>query len=43
MSAASNAAPLRFAGYAALFGKPDAARDVILPGAFRRTKQKQPA
>ena len=28
---------LRFAGYAALFGKPDGARDTILPGAFRRT------
>lgn len=29
--------PLRFAGYAALFGKPDACRDVIRPGAFART------
>ena len=28
---------LRFAGYAAIFGTPDAARDTILPGAFRRT------
>lgn len=28
---------LRFAGYAALFGKRDAGRDVILPGAFART------
>lgn len=28
---------LRFAGYAALFGKPDAARDTIRPGAFART------
>jgi HK97 family phage prohead protease len=28
---------LRFAGYAALFGKPDACRDVIRPGAFART------
>ena len=28
---------LRFAGYAALFGKPDGARDTILPGAFRAT------
>jgi HK97 family phage prohead protease len=29
--------PLRFAGYAALFGKPDAGRDVIRSGAFART------
>lgn len=29
--------PLRFAGYAALFGQPDACRDVIRPGAFART------
>jgi HK97 family phage prohead protease len=28
---------LRFAGYAALFGKRDAARDAIRPGAFART------
>ncbi|WFL78844.1 HK97 family phage prohead protease [Altererythrobacter arenosus] len=28
---------LRFAGYAALFGQPDGARDTILPGAFART------
>lgn len=28
---------LRIAGYAALFEKPDGARDTILPGAFRRT------
>jgi HK97 family phage prohead protease len=28
---------LRFAGYAALFGTPDAARDTILPGAFAAT------
>jgi HK97 family phage prohead protease len=28
---------LRFAGYAALFGKRDAGRDVIAPGAFVRT------
>jgi len=28
---------LRFAGYAALFGIVDAARDIILPGAFART------
>ncbi len=28
---------LRFAGYAALFGIPDAARDTIRPGAFART------
>lgn len=28
---------LRFAGYAALFGVPDAARDTILPGAFAAT------
>ncbi|WP_374418838.1 HK97 family phage prohead protease [Novosphingobium arvoryzae] len=30
-------APLRFAGYAALFGKRDAGRDCILRGAFART------
>ena len=30
-------APLRFAGYAALFGKRDAGRDTIRPGAFART------
>ena len=28
---------LRIAGYAALFDKPDAARDTILPGAFANT------
>lgn len=28
---------LRMAGYAALFGVPDAARDIILPGAFAAT------
>lgn len=28
---------MKFAGYAALFGIPDAARDTILPGAFART------
>ncbi|WP_369026601.1 HK97 family phage prohead protease [Qipengyuania sp. RANM35] len=28
---------LRIAGYAALFGTPDAARDTILPGAFANT------
>lgn len=28
---------LRFAGYAALFRVPDAARDTIVPGAFART------
>jgi len=28
---------MRFAGYAALFGKRDAGRDVIRPGAFART------
>lgn len=28
---------LRIAGYAALFGTPDAARDIILPGAFANT------
>lgn len=35
MSAGS--APLRFAGYAALFDKRDSGRDVIRPGAFSRT------
>jgi HK97 family phage prohead protease len=29
--------PLRFAGYAALFNRPDAGRDTIRPGAFART------
>ncbi|MEJ2410041.1 MAG: HK97 family phage prohead protease, partial [Novosphingobium sp.] len=29
--------PLRFAGYAALFGKRDAGHDTIRPGAFART------
>ena len=33
----SGAAPLRLAGYAALFGKRDAGRDVIRKGAFART------
>lgn len=28
---------IRFAGYAALFGRPDAARDTIRPGAFAAT------
>lgn len=32
---------MRFAGYAALFGIADAANDVISPGAFRRTLEKQ--
>lgn len=30
-------AMIRLAGYAALFGLPDGARDTILPGAFART------
>jgi HK97 family phage prohead protease len=30
-------APLRFAGYAALFDRRDSGRDVIRPGAFART------
>ena len=29
--------PLRIAGYAALFDRPDGSRDTILPGAFRHT------
>ena len=39
MSGAPGGAPtmLRFAGYAALFGRPDGARDTIHPGAFART------
>lgn len=40
MSAAPDspaAAPTRLAGYAALFGVADGARDVIVPGAFTRT------
>ncbi len=28
---------MRFAGYAALFGAPDGARDIIMPGAFARS------
>ena len=28
---------MRFAGYAALFGKRDAGRDLVLPGAFAKT------
>jgi len=36
MSGASEGG-LRFAGYAALFGTPDAVRDTILPGAFLAT------
>lgn len=34
---AEGAQPLRFAGYAALFDKPDAGRDTIRRGAFART------
>lgn len=33
----SDGRTLRFAGYAALFGKRDAGRDRVLPGAFTRT------
>jgi uncharacterized protein len=35
---------MRLAGYAALFGKRDAGRDTIVPGAFRRTlaERRQP-
>lgn len=33
----NKAGTLRFAGYAALFGMPDGARDTILPGAFKRS------
>jgi uncharacterized protein len=36
-SAAASAAGIRFAGYAALFGRADRGGDVILPGAFRRS------
>ena len=32
---------IRIAGYAALFGTPDGARDVILPGAFARSLAEQ--
>jgi len=32
---------LHFAGYAALFGKRDSGRDVIVPGAFARTLTEQ--
>jgi HK97 family phage prohead protease len=35
--AGSDRRPLRFAGYAAIFGKRDAGRDVIRPGAFARS------
>lgn len=34
---ASPSAPLRLAGYAALFRRRDAGRDIIRPGAFART------
>ena len=37
MSAAASPEPLRFAGYAALFDKRDAGRDVIRRGAFARS------
>ena len=37
MSGSATRPALRFAGYAALFGTPDAARDTIHPGAFTRT------
>ena len=37
MTAPASGAPLRFAGYAALFGLRDAGRDLIRPGAFTRT------
>ena len=39
MSAAATSAPaeLRFAGYAAVFGKRDSGGDVIVPGAFAET------
>lgn len=33
---------LRFAGYAALFGRPDAGHDTIRPGAFARTLADRP-
>lgn len=36
----ASAQPLRFAGYAALFGIADAARDTIRPGAFAQTLRK---
>ncbi|MES2493481.1 MAG: HK97 family phage prohead protease [Pseudomonadota bacterium] len=41
---AGGQAPLRFAGYAALFDKRDSGRDVIRPGAFARTlaQRRQP-
>ncbi|WP_068076086.1 HK97 family phage prohead protease [Novosphingobium lentum] len=34
---AAGSAPVRFAGYAAIFGKRDSGGDVILPGAFAAT------
>ena len=37
LASASAAHTLRIAGYAALFDRPDAARDTIRRGAFRRT------
>lgn len=37
MPGQAQAKPIRFAGYAALFGRRDAGRDVIRPGAFART------
>lgn len=35
MNTLSTAAPVRFAGYAAIFSKRDSGGDTILPGAFR--------
>jgi hypothetical protein len=45
MSEGVNAAPsqLRFAGYAAVFGKRDSGGDVILPGAFAETLRSRQA
>ncbi|MES2303022.1 MAG: HK97 family phage prohead protease [Pseudomonadota bacterium] len=41
MTTLSNAAPLRFAGYAAIFSKRDSGGDTILPGAFRASLDRQ--
>lgn len=39
----AQSAALRFAGYAALFDIADASKDIITPGAFKRTLEKRSA
>ncbi len=43
MTTLSTAAPLRFAGYAAIFSKRDSGGDTILPGAFRASLDRRVA